>query len=587
MEEPTITFCGHTYCRRCIKQVIENTSRCPNCNSSLSKDKFCPNFALSDLITRHRIKLNEATSEVYEVEQSTTPVSSDLVKTLTSPSNLSLPDIDRLLMVLQRRREVLATEDDHYKRHLLQEFLSQLLKIKSSQVEQLHREIDQISQDISLVRVPPEVPLPPEDLASSSSPPGFNTQPLHLESHKNSLSARKKRMYQHFDELARVYFQSRTYPPPVRVPNVDDATVPNNLPDAHEDSDLLRNFGRALGQITQYHSLKPLATLSYDNSDDEVMLSSNANIVSSIEFDKDNEFFAIAGVTKKIKLYEYLNVIGSSVEIHCPSGELQCSAKISCVSWSSYYKNQLASSDYDGTVILWDCCRATKQTSFAEHEKRVWSVDWSNGDPRLLASGSDDGKVKLWSTELDRSVVTLEAKANICCVQFCPVNTHVIAFGSADHCVHYYDLRSPKDPLGVLCGHKKAVSYVKFCGVQELISASTDSHLKLWNLDESQMNCTRTFSGHTNEKNFVGLATDGNYLACGSENNSLYVYYKELSQPLFSFKFENYGKGGYTGDRTGKQDDGGEFVSAVGWKVGSPVLVAANSQGIVKILEMI
>ena len=32
-----------------------------------------------------------------------------------------------------------------------------------------------------------------------------------------------------------------------------------------------------------------------------------------------------------------------------------------------------------------------------EHEKRVWSIDYSSADPTLLASGSDDGSVKLWS----------------------------------------------------------------------------------------------------------------------------------------------------------------------------------------------
>ena len=32
--------------------------------------------------------------------------------------------------------------------------------------------------------------------------------------------------------------------------------------------------------------------------------------------------------------------------------------------------------------------------------------------------------------------------------------------------------------------------------------------------------------GHVNEKNFVGLATDGDYITCGSENNGLYIYYK-------------------------------------------------------------
>lgn len=32
-----------------------------------------------------------------------------------------------------------------------------------------------------------------------------------------------------------------------------------------------------------------------------------------------------------------------------------------------------------------------------EHERRVWSIDFSSADPTLLASGSDDGCVKLWS----------------------------------------------------------------------------------------------------------------------------------------------------------------------------------------------
>ena len=46
------------------------------------------------------------------------------------------------------------------------------------------------------------------------------------------------------------------------------------------------------------------------------------------------------------------------------------------------------------------------------------------------------------------------------------------------------------------------------------MGSSTDSQLKLWRLD-TKPSCVRTFSGHVNEKNFVGLATDGDYVACG------------------------------------------------------------------------
>jgi WD40 repeat protein len=67
--------------------------------------------------------------------------------------------------------------------------------------------------------------------------------------------------------------------------------------------------------------------------------------------------------------------------------------------------------------------------------------------------------------------------------------------------------------------------------------SSTDSQLKLWSLT-NKPHCLRTFRGHINEKNFVGLASDGDYIACGSENNSLCVYFKGLSKQFLNFKFD-------------------------------------------------
>lgn len=49
--------------------------------------------------------------------------------------------------------------------------------------------------------------------------------------------------------------------------------------------------------------------------------------------------------------------------------------------------------------------------------------------------------------------------------------------------------------------------------------------------------CVKTFTGHSNEKNFVGLATTEDYIACGSENNAVYTYYKSLSKPIIIYKF--------------------------------------------------
>lgn len=68
-------------------------------------------------------------------------------------------------------------------------------------------------------------------------------------------------------------------------------------------------------------------------------------------------------------------------------------------------------------------------------------------------------------------------------------------------------------------GHKKAVSYVVYMNNAELVSASTDSSLRLWSIGDGK--AVRKYAGHVNEKNFVGLSADGDFVACGSETSQV------------------------------------------------------------------
>ena len=61
--------------------------------------------------------------------------------------------------------------------------------------------------------------------------------------------------------------------------------------------------------VFRYNSVLPLATLAYTTD-----MFNNSSIVSSIEFDKNQEFFAIAGVTKRIKIYDYNVVLKVGIE---------------------------------------------------------------------------------------------------------------------------------------------------------------------------------------------------------------------------------------------------------------------------------
>ncbi|XP_072504665.1 E3 ubiquitin-protein ligase COP1 isoform X3 [Notamacropus eugenii] len=565
IEEAYMTKCGHSFCYKCIHQSLEDNNRCPKCNYVVDNiDHLYPNFLVNELILKQKQRFEEKRFKLDHSNGHRWQIFQDLLG--TDQDNLDLPNVNLMLELLVQKKKQLEAESHAAQLQILMEFLKVARRNKREEMSGLY---SPVSEDSKVPQF--EAPSPSHssiiDSTEYSQPPGFSgsSQTKKQPWYNSTLASRRKRLTAHFEDLEQCYFSTRM----------------SRVSDDSRTASQLDEFQECLSKFTRYNSVRPLATLSYASD-----LYNGSSIVSSIEFDRDCDYFAIAGVTKKIKVYEYGTVIQDAVDIHYPENEMTCNSKISCISWSSYHKNLLASSDYEGTVILWDGFTGQRSKVYQEHEKRCWSVDFNLMDPKLLASGSDDAKVKLWSTNLDNSVASIEAKANVCCVKFSPSSRYHLAFGCADHCVHYYDLRNTKQPIMVFKGHRKAVSYAKFVSGEEIVSASTDSQLKLWNVGKPH--CLRSFKGHINEKNFVGLASNGDYIACGSENNSLYLYYKGLSKTLLTFKFDTVKS---VLDKDRKEDDTNEFVSAVCWRAlpdgESNVLIAANSQGTIKVLELV
>lgn len=81
----------------------------------------------------------------------------------------------------------------------------------------------------------------------------------------------------------------------------------------------------------------------------------------------------------------------------------------------------------------------------------------------------------------------------------------------------------------------------------------------------------------------MGLSVADGYIACGSETNEVYAYYRSLPMPITSYKF------GSIDPISGKEtdDDNGQFVSSVCWRKNSDMLVASNSTGCIKVLQMV
>ncbi|KAI3988356.1 hypothetical protein MKX01_012145 [Papaver californicum] len=341
-------------------------------------------------------------------------------------------------------------------------------------------------------------------------------------------------------------------------------------------SEWINPFLEGLCKYLSFSKLKVRAELKQGD------LLNSSNLVCAMSFDRDKEFFATAGVNRKIKIFECDMIAREDREIHYPVMEMASRSKLSSICWNSYIQSQIASSDFEGVVQIWDVTRGQVFMEMREHERRVWSVDFSLADPTKLASGSDDGAVKLWNINQGRSICTIKTKANVCCVQFPPDSSCSLTVGSADHKIYCYDLRSTRTPLSTLIGHTKTVSYVKYLDSTTLVSASTDNSLKLWDLSACTSHIIdsplQTFTGHTNSRNFVGLSVYDDYITTGSETNEVFVYHKAFPMPVLSFKFNNT-------DPLSCQEVEEPFISSVCWRDRS-TLLAANSAGNIKLLEM-
>ncbi|RXH83159.1 hypothetical protein DVH24_003657 [Malus domestica] len=415
--------------------------------------------------------------------------------------------------------------------------------------------------------------------------------------------SRSSRLMKNFKKLEAAYFLTRWRPvkqsakpakhSPISSSVVTERSSVNNLQSKEQHSGGRRSgwidpFLEGLCKYLSFSKLKVKADLKQGD------LLNTSNLVCSLSFDRDGEFFATAGVNKKIKVFECDTITNEDRDIHYPVVEMASRSKLSSICWNSYIKSQIASSNFEGVVQVWDVTRSQLFTEMREHERRVWSIDFSSADPTMLASGSDDGSVKLWSINqailllhlVDGvSIGTIKTKANVCCVQFPLDSSRSLAFGSADHKIYYYDLRNSKVPLCTLIGHNKTVSYVKFVDGTNLVSASTDNTVKLWDLSMSSSRVIDTpvlsFTGHTNVKNFVGLSVSDGYIATGSETNEVFIYHKAFPMPALSYKFQN------TDSLSGHDtDDAAQFISSVCWRGQTSTLIAANSTGNIKILEM-
>lgn len=329
-----------------------------------------------------------------------------------------------------------------------------------------------------------------------------------------------------------------------------------------------------------------------------------SDTIGAIEFDQSDTLLATGGIARKIRIYSLNSLLPASCDIEAGDGYTLLShanacefymctpAKLSSLRWKPGSGGSvLGSGDYDGVVMEYDLEKRVPVFERDEHGgRRVWSMCYSPVDPIVGASGSDDGTMQMWDPRCDggslAKVQPSQTKSPVCCVEFSPFDGFLITVGCADRKAYGYDVRRTSEPLFILDGHEKAVTYVRFLDNRTIVTSAIDGSLKTWNIqDQTTSSTIRTFRGHVNSKRFVGLSVwrNGGLLCCGSEDNRVVVYDQRWGDPVWIQEFEPPAGGCTT---TGSSSHG--FVSSVCWKQAGEdgcTLVAGGSEGVLQLFS--
>ncbi|EEH60667.1 uncharacterized protein MICPUCDRAFT_30693 [Micromonas pusilla CCMP1545] len=638
------TMCGHTFCYACIVEHLARAHACPCCAQPLTAESLFPNLALD--------KLLKQLSRSGQLPGSPRCPARRTKEIAESINSLPLEELTPLLRSIADKHDRLVKHDKRVSVGALRDFLALSWKRKNDAIRDLEREVGRIDVDVNWIErqidelggshalralVEERAAATAAAAARAASPnggggggggggasaataaagrePGEDPPPSpHQPSRARASAAasmslasvdlsetKRARVLANFANLQDLYSKIRCG----GFGGLGGGRRKSSEPSAAAARGDLDEFANLMRSLTKYERARVAGEVRHGERNARLGAGASS-IVSSIEFDRDYANFATGGVSKKVHVFSFAEACGgvdgdraaSDVDAPGPIQTLDAKSKLSCLSYNKHVANHLASSDYEGVVTVWDVEAGVAVAEFEEHDKRAWTVDYCRVDPRILASGSDDGLVKIWSTAQRGSVLEIDVRANVCCVQYGPLSAHQLAVGSADHRVHVFDLRNPSEAIATLRAHRKAVSYVRFLPTgDEMVSASTDSTLCVWDVKGNvaagygilSSAPAATLEGHVNEKNFVGLSVGaGELIACGSETNEAYVYHKSFNRPILTYDFaektERRGGGGGGG---GGGDSGPLFVSATCWRGDEPVLLAANSTGSIKVLQLV
>jgi len=242
-------------------------------------------------------------------------------------------------------------------------------------------------------------------------------------------------------------------------------------------------------------------------------------------------------------------------------------AEVTDLDWS-VEKNFILSASSDMTVMLWNPSKTNCLRLF-RHADYISSVRFHPTNSSYFVSASYDTKIRIWNI-VDHRVVAWEKLETLVTAAAFSQNGNFLALGLFDGQCVFYNVDIEKVRLrwhhAVKChnGRRSAgrVTSILFfskdiavagdndidkynIGNNQCLVTTNDSRIRLFTLENYQINLKTKYKGHKNVKFWIGATSswDGKFVICGSDDGAIYIWNKNVGNPRGKsghLKMKNY-----------------------------------------------
>ncbi|XP_053324499.1 telomerase protein component 1 [Spea bombifrons] len=187
--------------------------------------------------------------------------------------------------------------------------------------------------------------------------------------------------------------------------------------------------------------------------------------------------------------------------------------------------NMVISGSLDGWVSLWAWEACVQLAHFRAHSGATLTTSYLPQGEQLL-TGGEDGKVQVWSGGLGRmagQIQTESTQSPALCLAISP-NKKLLAVGYHSGSVSIYNADSG-DLVSQCIFPDVAVGAVIWLSDSKLVTGSSDSYVRVWNISPDESHCKFSLRGH--KRAVRALSVSSRLLASASEDVSVCLWLLE------------------------------------------------------------